>query len=79
VISIIKEMIRDRKYKPDPNIIKSNKSMGPYIREGNNLVVLIARSFIGKWLLGTNTYALTKKDISCFTFDYCKPIQEEII
>jgi hypothetical protein len=79
MISIIKEMIRDRKYKPDANIVESNEKMGRYAGQENDLVVLLARSFVNKHPFGANIDALAKKDISNFTFDYYKSIQKDII
>lgn len=72
-------MIQDREYKSDTNTVESDERMGPYVGRENNLVVLLARSFVNKHPFGANIDALAKKDISNFTLDYYKSIQEDII
>nr|PNR37670.1 hypothetical protein PHYPA_020779 [Physcomitrium patens] len=72
-------MIRDRGYVPNDSTVESDERMGPYAGQENDLVVLLARNFVDKNPFGTNTNVLTKKDISNFTLEYYKSVQEDII
>lgn len=79
MISVMKDMIRDRGYVANNTTVESDERMGPYIGQQDNLVILIARNFVNRNPFGANTSALTKKDISNFTFDYYRSIQEDIL
>nr|PNR61595.1 hypothetical protein PHYPA_000018 [Physcomitrium patens] len=72
-------MVRDRGYVPNDSTVESDERMGPYAGQENDLVVLLARNFVDKNPFGANTNVLIKKDISNFTLEYYKSIQEDII
>lgn len=79
MISIIRDMIRDRNYAPTSSTVETDERMGPYAGQSNSLVVLIARNFVDRSPFGTNTSALTKKDISNLTLEYYSLIQEDVL
>lgn len=78
-MSVIRDLIRDRKYESNDTTVESDERMGPYFGQENNLMVLMARNFVDKHPFGINTNILTKSDISSLTLEYYKSIQEDII